>query len=312
MRAPLLRYVAARLVRALLTVFGVVSLLFVLLHAVPGDPVQAILGDQAAPEDRAALRSALRLDQPLVGQYAAFLGDVADGSLGHSFRQRGTTVASLIAQVLPFTCALAGSALGFALIVALPLGALAAVRRGTRWDAAASSFALVGLAVPNIWLGPLLVLGFGVWLRVLPMPGDEPSFASSILPTVTVGAALAAILTRQTRAALTEVLAEPYIRAARARGIAEPTLVFRHALRNALLPVLTIAGAQLGALLSGAVVAEKIFERPGLGTLFLEAFFDRDMPVVQGVALVIALFYVLVNLAIDLLYGFVDPRLRRA
>jgi peptide/nickel transport system permease protein len=221
------------------------------------------------------------------------------------------SVAQLIGRVLPFTVALAAAALLVALALALPLGALAAVRRGTRWDAAASSFALFGLAVPNIWLGPLLVLCFGVWLRVLPMPGDEPTGASLILPALTVGMALAAILTRQTRASLAEVLSEPYIRAARARGISETTLVFRHALRNALLPVITVAGAQLGALLSGAVVAEKIFERPGLGSLFLEAFFDRDIPVVQGAALVIALFYVMTNLVIDLLYGFVDPRLRR-
>lgn len=311
MSVGFLRYVATRLLRALLTVLGVISLLFLLVHVTPGDPVSAILGDQASPEDRAALRAALRLSEPLPAQYLAFLGDVADGTLGHSFRERGTTVAELIARVLPFTAALAVSALGVALCIALPLGALAAVRRGTRWDAAASSFALFGLAVPNIWLGPLLVLCFGVWLGVLPMPGDEPSFASSILPSLTVGMALAAMLTRQTRASLAEVLAEPYIRAARARGIGEATLVFRHALRNALLPVLTIAGAQLGALLSGAVVAEKIFERPGLGSLFLEAFLDRDIPVVQGAALVIALFYVLVNLAIDLLYGLFDPRLRR-
>lgn len=310
MPGGLVRYVAARCARALLTVFGVVSLLFLLVHATPGDPVSAILGDQASPEDRAALRSALRLDQPVAAQYVAFVGDVANGTLGHSFRERGVTVASLLARVLPFTAALAVGALLVALCISLPLGALAAVFRGTRWDAAASSFALFGLAVPNIWLGPLLVLCFGVWLRVLPMPGDAPTFASSILPALTVGMALAAMLTRQTRASLSEVLSEPYIRAARARGISETTLVFRHALRNALLPVLTIAGAQLGALLSGAVVAEKIFERPGLGTLFLEAFFDRDIPVVLGAALVIALFYVLVNLAIDLLYVLVDPRLR--
>jgi ABC-type dipeptide/oligopeptide/nickel transport system permease component len=312
MNATLLRYLAARTARALLTVFGVVSLLFVMVHLIPGDPVSAILGDQAAPEDRAALRVALRLDRPLPLQYLAFLGDIADGSLGHSFRMQGTSVAALITHALPFTLSLALGALSIALCIALPLGALAAARRNTRWDSTASTFALLGLAIPNIWLGPLLVLCFGVWLRVLPMPGDAPSFAGSILPACTIGFALAAILTRQARASLLEVLSEQYIRAARARGIGERTLLFRHALRNALLPVLTIAGAQLGALLSGAVIAEKIFERPGLGTLFLEAFLERDIPVVQGTTLVIALFYVLTNLAIDLLYGVVDPRLRRA
>jgi peptide/nickel transport system permease protein len=312
MPGSLLRYVATRLLRAALTVFGVVTALFVLLHAIPGDPVQAILGDQASPEDRAALRRTLRLSEPLPAQYAHYLGDVVSGTLGHSFRMQSRTVAELVTEALPHTLALALAALTFALVVAIPLGALAALRRGTRWDDAAVSFALIGLAVPHIWLGPLLVLVFGVWLRVLPMPGDEPSLRALLLPALTVGAAMAAILTRQTRAQLSEVLAEPYIRAARARGIGETRLLFRHALRNALLPVLTIAGAQLGALLSGAVVAEKIFERRGLGTLLLDAFFDRDIPVVQGCALVIALFYVLTNLAVELLYGVVDPRVRRA
>ncbi|HEX7478844.1 MAG TPA: ABC transporter permease [Polyangiales bacterium] len=298
----------ARLLRAAATVLGAASLLFVLLHAIPGDPVRAILGDQAEPGDRIALRRALRLDEPLPAQYAAFLGDVASGSLGHSFRSPARTVASLIAEVLPQTLALALTALVLALAIALPLGTLAAVRRGTRWDTAASSLALLGLAIPNIWLGPLLVLVFGVWLRALPLPGDEPSVSALVLPALTVGAALSAILTRQMRAALSEVLAEPFIRAARARGLSEATLVLRHGMRNALLPVMTVAGAQLGALLSGTVVAEKIFERQGLGTLFLDAFLDRDIPVVQGCALVVAVFYVVVNLAVDLLYGVVDPR----
>jgi peptide/nickel transport system permease protein len=192
----------------------------------------------------------------------------------------------------------------------LPLGTLAAVRRGSFWDDVASSFALFGLAVPNIWLGPLLILFFGVWLRVLPLPGDDVGIASLILPACTLGAALSAVLTRQMRASLLEVLNEPYMRAARARGLSELRLVVHHALRNALLPVLTVAGAQLGALLGGAVVAEKIFERRGIGSLFLEAFFERDIPVVQGCALVIAVFYVGVNLCVDLLYGVVDPRVR--
>lgn len=309
---PFLRYVTARILRALLTVFGVVSLLFVLVHMIPGDPAAAILGDQASPEDRVALRRALRLDQPLLVQYVAYLGDVADGSLGHSFRMQTRSVATLVLEVLPHTLALAGAALLVALCLSIPLGSLAAWRRGSRWDSAAVSFALFGLAVPNIWLGPLLVLVFGVWLRVLPMPGDEPTLSALILPALTVGAALAAILTRQTRASLAEVLAEPYIRAARARGVSETKLVFKHGLRNALLPVMTVVGAQLGGLLSGTVVAEKIFERRGLGTLFLEAFFDRDIPVVQGCTLVIALFYVLTNLLVDLLYGVVDPRVRHA
>jgi peptide/nickel transport system permease protein len=304
------RYLLARLLRACVTVFGVVSLVFLLVHAIPGDPVQAILGDQASPEDRAALRSALNLDRPLFDQYALFCRDVVSGTLGRSFRSQMRSVSSLIWEVVPDTLSLAAAAMCVALGVALPLGTLAALRRGSRWDDLASSFSLFGIAIPNIWLGPLLVLVFGVWLRVLPMPGDDQGLAALILPACTLGAALSAILTRQTRAALLEVLSEPYIRAARARGIRESTLIVRHALRNALLPVITVAGAQLGALLSGAVVAEKIFERRGIGSLFLEAFFERDIPVVQGCALVVALFYVVVNLGVDLLYGVIDPRVR--
>jgi peptide/nickel transport system permease protein len=302
-----------RVSRALLTVWGVVTLVFLLVHLIPGDPVDAILGDQAAPEDRAALRRSLRLDRPLSAQYAYFLGDVADLSLGHSFRARDREVASLVAEAVPHTLALAASAMAVALAFALPLGVWAATRPGGLRDRAASTFAATGLAIPNIWLGPLLVLLFGVELRWLPLPGDDPTEpAALILPAFTVGTALMAILTRQTRAALIEVLGEPFIRAARARGLSSRVILFKHALRNALLPVITVGAAQLGGLLSGTVIAEKIFERPGLGSLFLQAFFDRDIPVVEGCALVIAVAYVGVNLAVDLVYGLVDPRVRLA
>ncbi|MFW5924784.1 MAG: ABC transporter permease [Myxococcota bacterium] len=313
MSAGLARYVAGRVARAALTILGVVTLVFLLVRMVPGDPVDAILGDQASPEDRAALRSTLRLDRPLPVQYAAFLGQVGDGTLGESFRQRGVTVASLVGEVLPSTLLLALASILVAWIVAVPLGSVAAVHRGTGWDRAATTVALLGLAIPNIWLGPLLILAFAVELRWLPLPGDEWAGPEALLlPALTVGTALAAILTRQTRAAMIEVLGEQYIVAARARGLSPGRVVFRHALRNALLPVMTVGAAQLGALLSGTVVAEKIFERQGLGTLFLEAFFARDIPVVQGCVLVIATIYVSVNLVLDLAYGLVDPRVRLA
>jgi len=307
------RYVATRVLRAALTVWGVVTLVFLLVHLIPGDPVDAILGDQAAPEDRTALRHTLRLDRPLPEQYALFLGDVAGGGLGHSFRARDREVASLVAEVFPHTLVLAIASLLVAFALAVPLGALAATYRGRMTDRVASTLAATGLAIPNIWLGPLLVLAFGVQLRWLPLPGDDPTRPLAlVLPAVTVGTAMMAILTRQTRAALIEVLGEPYIRAARARGLSGAAVLFRHALRNALLPVITIGAAQLGALLGGTVIAEKIFERPGLGTLFLEAFFDRDIPVVQGCVLVVAMLYVTVNLVVDLVYGVVDPRVRLA
>jgi len=292
---------------------GVVTLVFLLVRMVPGDPVDAILGDQASPEERAALRQALHLDAPLPVQYAHFVGDVLDGSLGHSFRTPARTVGSLIAEVLPATVALSLAALALAFGIALPLGVIAAARRGTGMDALCSTVAVLGLAIPNIWLGPLLILAFAVELRWLPLPGDDAGGAVGLLlPAVTLGTALAAILTRQTRASMLEVYDEQYVMAARARGLSEPVVAVKHVLRNALLPVLTIGAAQLGALLSGAVVTEKVFERAGLGQLFLDAFFARDMPVVQGCVLVVAVTYVALNIAVDLLYVVVDPRVRLA
>ncbi len=303
------RYVLGRCLRALLTVLGVATLVFLLVRWVPGDPVDAILGEQGSPEDRAALREALALDAPLLEQYGRFLGSVADGTLGQSFRRRDRSVGSLVAEAFPATAVLAVAALALAWTIALPLGCVAATRRGTGWDQSASLLAVLGLAIPHLWLGPLLILLFAVELRWLPLPGDDASGLSGLLlPAVTLGAALAAVLTRQTRAAMAEVLAEPYVLAARARGVSPVGVTVKHALRNALVPVLTVGAAQLGALLSGAVVVEKIFERPGLGTLFLEAFFSRDIPVVQGCALVIASIYVAVSLLLDLAYAVVDPR----
>jgi peptide/nickel transport system permease protein len=305
------RYLAVRLLRAAATVFGVVTLVFLLIHLIPGDPVDAILGDQASPEDRVQLRQSLKLDLPIPQQYLLFLSDVANGSMGHSFRRNTETVSSLIAIVLPDTVLLAIASVIIAWLIAIPLGAIAALKRGTGWDRSTTTVAMLGIAVPHIWLGPLLVLLFGVQLRWFPLPGDNPTqLKALVLPAFTVGTGLAAILTRQTRASLLEVLNEQYIVAAHARGISPITVLFKHALRNALLPVMTVGTAQFGAVLSGAVITEKIFERPGLGTLFLEAFFTRDIPVVQGCVLAIAVFYVLVNLLVDLLYGAVDPRVR--
>jgi len=304
------RYLFVRIIRGLATILGVVTLVFLLVRMIPGDPVDTILGDRATPEDRADLRERLHLDDSLPVQYGRFLGDVLDGSLGRSFRS-DRSVGERIAEVLPDTAALALAALALALALAIPLGVLAAARKGTAVDRLASTFAVLGLAIPNIWLGPLLVLAFAVQLRWLPLPGDDAVGAAGlVLPAVTLGTAFAAVLARQTRAATAEALGQPHVTAARAKGLREWAVLRRHALRLAWLPVLTVAAAQLGALLSGTVVVEKIFERPGLGALFLDAFFDRDLPVVQGCVLVIALTYVAVNLALDLAYAFVDPRLR--
>jgi len=305
------RYLAARVARALGTALSVVTLSFLLLRLVPGDPVDAVLGEQASAEDRIAVRHALHLDESLFAQYGRFLANVVDGSLGQSFRAPEISVMERIVAVLPGTIELAVAALCVAWLVAVPLGVIGASRRGSRVDRAASSFALFGLAMPSIWLGPLLVLLFAVKLRVLPLPGDDvDSLGALVLPAITVGFAMSALLTRQTRAAMIEVLSQPYVTAARARGVPSFRVFFQHALRNAMMPVLTVGAAQLGALLSGAVVAEKIFERQGLGSLFLDAFFARDLPVVQGVVLLVGVVYVMVNLLVDMLYALVDPRVR--
>lgn len=311
MSPGLMRYLAGRLVRAGLTVAGLVTIVFLLVRLIPGDPVEAILGDQAGPEEKAELRKSLNLDRPIGEQYFVFVGEMVDGTMGTSFRKPDRSVWSLVKEVFPYTIVLAIAAWFVAWMVAIPLGTLAAARVG-RWpDKLASTVAVAGLAIPNIWLGPLLILAFGVKLRWLPLPGDDLAGPEAlILPAFTVGTALAAVLTRQTRAAMIEVLSRQYITAARARGVRSAPLLLRHALRNALLPVMTIGAAQLGALLSGTVVTEKIFERPGLGTLFLDSFFARDIPVVQGCVLVIAVIYVTVNLLVDLTYGVIDPRVR--
>ncbi len=307
----LLRYIAWRCLRAALTVAAMITLVFFLVRLMPGDPVDTLLGEEAAPEERAALRSALGLDRPLPAQYVRFAGTVADGSLGMSFRKPSETVASLIGEQAGATAALALAAIVIAWLIALPLGVVAAARPRTRVDSVATGLGVVGIAIPHIWLGPLLVLVFAVELRWLPLPGgDTHGGLALLLPALTIGTGLAAVLTRQTRAAMLEVLNEQYISAARAKGLSEARVLWRHALPNALVPVLTIGAAQLGALLSGAVITERIFERQGLGTLFIEAFFTRDLPVIQGCVLVFGVVYVLVQLSVDLVHGAIDPRVR--
>jgi peptide/nickel transport system permease protein len=303
---------AQRIARAALTAVGVVTAVFVLVRAVPGDPAATILGYQASPDELVALRERLHLDAPLSEQYLAFWSDVFRGTLGQSFRDE-RPVSERIAEVLPDTALLALAALVVAWSLALPLGVIAARYRGRAPDRVASTLAVLGLAIPNLWLGPLLILLFGVVLRWLPIPGDDAmGLPGLVLPAFTFGTALAASLTRQTRAAVADALARPYSVAAAARGLPPRRVLLRHALPNAALPILTVAGAQVAALLSGTVVVEKIFERPGLGALFLDAFFARDIPVVQGCVLVVALITVVVNLLLDLLYAAVDPRVRLA
>jgi ABC-type dipeptide/oligopeptide/nickel transport system permease component len=301
-------FLLRRLLGAVPVVLGVVLAVFLLLHLVPGDPVELMLGDSARPADRTALRQALGLDRTLAEQLLGYFGGLTRLDLGESLFSR-RPVAEIIAERLPATLELAAAALAFALLIAVPLGLTAARYKGRAADSGAMAFSLLGISIPNFWLGPLLILLFSLGLGWTPVSGrDAPG--SLILPAVTLGTALAAVLARMVRSSLLEVLGEDYIRTGRAKGLSENRLLWRHALRNAWLPVLTLAGLQLGALLGGAVITETVFDWPGLGSLMIEGIRSRDYPVVQGCVLVISLAYVLVNLLTDLAYAWVDPRIR--
>jgi peptide/nickel transport system permease protein len=303
----LLRLVS-RLGLALVVALGVASLVFALIHLTPGDPVEALLGESAASVDREALRTALGLDVPLPAQWWRFVSGLATGDLGRSLGSQ-RPVAMLIAERLPQTLVLAVAAMSVALCLALPLGLYSALRVGTGWDLLTSTLAVMGMALPSFVLGPVLMMVFAVRLGWLPVAGGDTP-AALVLPALTLGLALAALLTRMVRAAVCEVLDEPYILAARARGLGESRVLWRHALRNAALPVLTVVGLQLGALLGGAVITEMVFGWPGLGQLTIEAIQRRDYPLVQGCVLTVSLGYVGLNLLTDLLYGCLDPRVK--
>jgi ABC-type dipeptide/oligopeptide/nickel transport system permease component len=300
-----------RLGSGALAILGVSILTFAFLHVVPGDPIDHLAGGEATPETRAKLEACLGLDQEIPRQLLTFLGHVADGSLGHQCPDPETkpTVAARIFAVLPHTLALALAGMIFAALVAIPLGVLAAVKRGTWIDTVVTIGSLAGVAIPMMVLASLLVLVFSADLAWLPGP-TELGPAALILPAIAVGTHLMAMLARMTRGAMLEVLGEDYVRTARAKGVPELRVLFVHALRNALLPVITVAGLQFGSLLSGAIIVEKVFARPGVGTTLLDAIAERDYPVVQGTVLVIAVTYVLVNIAVDVAYGLIDPRIR--
>jgi peptide/nickel transport system permease protein len=303
-------FLGRRLLASLSAVLGVSLLVFLLVHLIPGDPIDNLLGERADPRDKAEMRACMDLDQPLQVQFGRFLRHVVDGTLGTTCPDRSRTVAQLIAEALPSTVELALAAMAVALFLALPLGVLAALRPRGALDAAATVISLAGISMPAMWLGPLMLAVFYVDLQWFPGPGDDAGLAGLVLPAVMLGTHLMAMLARMTRSSLLEVLGEDYVRTARAKGLSATGVVLGHALRNALVPVITVAGIQFGALLAGAVVTEKVFARPGIGTLLLEAIAQRDYRVVQGCTLVIAVSYVTVNLLVDLAYGVADPRIR--
>ncbi len=281
-----------------------------MIHIVPGDPVEQMLGEGAAPGELTQLRHALDLDQPLFTQYGHYLRQLAHGDLGQSLKYQAP-VRRVIFERYPATLQLAFLALFVCAAIAIPAGILAAYRRGHFADRAVGVFTLFGLAVPNFALGPVLILIFSIELGILPVSGRAGPL-SYILPAATLGAALAAILTRMVRGAMLEELSSDYVRTARAKGLGTAAVLFRHAFRNALIPVITILGLQFGTLLAGTIVTETIFSWPGIGRLTVQAISSRDYPLLQGCILVISVSYVLVNLFTDLLYSFVDPRVRLA
>ena len=297
-----------RLVGVFSVTFGVLLLTFLLIHLVPGDPVAVMLGESASSADIAVLRAALGLDQPLLQQFGTYLYKIAHADFGVSIHTQ-TPIVELLKSRYPATLQLALLALMIGILIGVPLGIYSALKAG-RWQDILVTIVSVRLsAMPAFWLGPVLMLIFALWLGWLPVSGME-SAAAIILPAVTLGLGLSAILTRMTRTSLLEVLSDDYIRTARAKGLSEREVIVRHALRAALLPIITIVGLQMGALLAGAVITETIFSWDGIGRLLVESIEKRDYPVTQACVLVVALSYVLVNLVTDLLYRWADPRVR--
>jgi peptide/nickel transport system permease protein len=306
--ASVLSFLVRRILLTIPVLLGVATLVFSLIHLIPGDPVQSMLGEGASPESVNELRSRLGLDRPLYVQYMSFLNGVAHGNLGTSLRT-SEPVTAAIADRLPATFELAAAAMLVAVVIAIPLGVIAAVGAGTFVDHIATTLALIGISMPNFWLGPLLAIVFAVELGWLPVSG-RGTLAQLVLPAVTLGAPLAAVLARMTRASVIDELRELYVTAARARGVSRVRAVLKHALRNSLIPIVTVLGLQLGAVLTGAVITETIFAWPGVGRLLIQSIGFRDYPLVQGCILLIALTYVSMNLLTDLAYGFLDPRIR--
>ena len=305
----LLRLCLFRIFESLPTILGVVTLVFFLLHLVPGDPVDALLGETALAADKEALRASMHLNEPLYAQYLQYISGLTQGEWGKSIiSQRDIWL--LISERLPATAQLAATSLLLAIILALPLGMIAARFHGKSQDKLAMTFSLLGVSIPNFWLGPMLMLVFSVFLGWLPVSGMEAS-GSIVLPTIAMGTALAAVLSRMARASWLDSMQSDAIRTARAMGVSEHSLWWKHSARMTAIPVVTMFALQMGAVLGGAVITETVFDWPGLGLLTIEAIQSRDYPLVQGCVLIIALFYVAANLLADLLNLWLDPRQRQ-
>jgi peptide/nickel transport system permease protein len=303
-----LTYIARRVLLAVPTLFGVATFIFLLIRLLPGDPAQVIAGVLASPEDVARIRHQLELDQPGWQQYLSFIGRLLHGDLGVS-THTGQPVLNEVATRIPYTAELALVSTTIAILVGVTLGVIAATRHNTKLDLLVSGASVAGVSMPVYWLGLMLVVVFAVWLRVLPAAGaGEP--ASIVLPSVTLASFSIGFIARQTRSAMLEVLGQDFVRTARAKGAGRRSVLVRHALRNALLPIVTTIGLQFGTLLGGAVLTETVFAWPGIGRLLVDSIFSRDFPMVQGVVLLIAFAFIVVNLVTDVVYAYVDPRIR--
>ncbi len=302
------RYLLRRIALLIPVLWGVATLVFVVTNVIPGDPVDLMLGETARPAQREVLRKALGLDRPLIVRYGDYLAGLLRGDLGTSIHKK-RTVAQLLAERIPASAELTAAALAIALAIALPLGIVAARRAGSLTDLGAGVLAVFGASIPVFWLGPLLIIFFSIDLGWLPVSG-RTGLLSLVLPAVTLGTALSAILMRLTRSCLLEVLPQDYLSTARAKGLIERRVLWLHALRNACLPLITILSLQLGALLSGAIITETVFAWPGVGRLTIQAISARDYPLVQGCVLFIAFVYVAGNLLADIAYAWLDPRVR--
>jgi len=303
------QYIIRRLLQMIPITFGILTLVFSLIHLIPGDPAVQIAGENARPEDVVQVRKALGLDQPLWSQYVSYVSHVIRGDFGKSF-QTNESVAKEIRTRYPATIELALGAMFVALLVAFPLGIISAIYRNSWIDNVARFFALIGVSMPSFWFGPLLIIAFAINHTWFPVSGRDDGLKSLVLPSVTMGLALAAILTRMIRVSLAEELNQLYVTTAIAKGVSRGKAIFRHALKNALIPVITVLALQFGSLLTGAIITEQIFSWPGLGRLLITSISTRDYPQVQASILVIALTYIVVNFASDLLYGIVDPRIK--
>jgi peptide/nickel transport system permease protein len=301
------RYLLERLLLLVPTLLGALTLVFFFIHLIPGDPVEVMLGETASVGDKEELRHALALDEPIAVQYTNFLAALARGNLGHSLYEQGD-VAEIIRAHLPATLELTFGALFLAILGSFPLAVLAALHKHGSIDRICLLFSFLGLSMPNFWLGPMLMIIFSIHLGWFPVSG-RGGFSHLFLPALTLGLGMAAILTRILRASLLQVAGEEYVQAARAKGLGEARVWLKHALRNALLPVITILSLQLGGLLAGSIITETIFSWPGIGRLTVQAIQTRDYPLVQGCVLTLAVSYLLVNFVGDICYRLADPRI---